>query len=75
MGGHGVPPVNVRRRFLPSLRNFFTLYLPLADETLLFQASFHPPQLVASWKEGNSVILNQETYARIHRQVASAEVT
>ena len=72
-GGHDVPPPDVRRRFLPSLRNFFTLYLPLADEALLFQGAFHPPQLVASWKRGNPMVLNFRTYARIQRQAASTE--
>jgi predicted ABC-type ATPase len=42
-GGHDVPEADVRRRFLPSLHNFFTLYLPLADEVLLFQAVTHSP--------------------------------
>lgn len=72
-GGHDVPATDVRRRFLPSLRNFFTLYLPLADEALLLLAAHHPPQLVASWKEGNCVILNSKVYARIQRQAAFTE--
>ena len=71
-GGHDVPPVDVHRRFLPSLRNFFALYLPLADEALLFQAAFNPPQLVASWKGGDPMILDPGTYGRIQKQVASA---
>ena len=73
-GGHDVPFVDVRRRFLPSLRNFFNLYLPLADEALLFQAAFRPPQLVASWKGGNPVVMNPGIYARIQKQAASAAV-
>ena len=74
-GGHDVPPIDVRRRFLPSLRNFFTLYLPLADEALLFQAASRPPQLVASWKAGHRVVLKPKIYARIQKQAASAEVS
>ncbi len=70
-GGHDVLPMDVRRRFLPSLRNFFNLYLPLADEALLFQAAVHPPQLAASWRKGNPVILNPRIYARIQRQATS----
>lgn len=34
-GGHDVPEVDIRRRYIPSLQNFFTLYLPLADEAFL----------------------------------------
>ena len=72
-GGHDVPAMDVRRRFLPSLRNFFTLYLPLADDALLFLAAHLPPRLVASWKEGNVVILSSKAYACIQRQAAFAE--
>jgi predicted ABC-type ATPase len=49
-GGHDVPEEDVRRRFFPSLRNFFPWYLPLADETLLFNAAARPPRLVARWQ-------------------------
>jgi hypothetical protein len=46
---HDVPEADLRRRFLPGLRNFFSLYLPLADETLLFifNAAGRPPKLIA----------------------------
>ena len=72
-GGHDVPSTDVRRRFGPSLRNFFSLYLPLADEALLFEAAYHPPRVVASWKKGQCVILNTETYARVQSQAAVGE--
>ncbi len=39
MGGHDVPPDVVKRRFGRSLRNFFSLYTPLADEWTLFDNS------------------------------------
>ena len=39
LGGHGVPPDVIRRRFGRSLNNFFHLYLPLADEWALFDNS------------------------------------
>ena len=56
-GGHDVPEADVRRRFLPSLQNFFTLYLPLADEAFLFRAATPPPQLVARWEGPQAEIL------------------
>jgi predicted ABC-type ATPase len=31
MGGHSIPPADVRRRFKRSLANFFRIYAPLAD--------------------------------------------
>ena len=39
LGGHHVPSNVVQRRFGRSLSNFFTLYLPLADEWTLFDNS------------------------------------
>lgn len=40
LGGHNVPTVDVKRRFGRSLRNLFTLYIPLADRwTVLDNAS------------------------------------
>jgi predicted ABC-type ATPase len=39
LGGHHVPSDVVRRRFDRSLSNFFTLYMPLADEWTLFDNS------------------------------------
>jgi predicted ABC-type ATPase len=72
-GGHDVPEADIRRRFLPSLRNLFSLYLPLADEVLMFQAAVHPPQLVARWKGPDRVILIPQVYACIQEQAAPTE--
>jgi predicted ABC-type ATPase len=69
-GGHDVPEADVRRRFLPSLRNFFSLYLPLADEALLFQAASRSPQLVARWNGPKAVVVKPEIYEQIQKQAA-----
>ena len=74
-GGHDVPPADLQRRFLPSLSNFFTLYLPLADQTLLYQAAVRPPQLVASWTGPHLAIWKPEIYERIQRQASTAETS
>ena len=73
MGGHDVPEADVRRRFLPSLRNFFSLYLPLADEALLFQAVSQPPQLVARWSGPEAVVEKPEIYEAIQKQAATTK--
>lgn len=69
-GGHDVPLVDLRRRFLPSLENFFRLYLPLADSATLHDAGLHPPRLVASWNEGRLKIDNIPKYERFLNQIA-----
>lgn len=73
-GGHDVPEADVRRRFQPSLRNFFGRYLPLADQALLFHAAVAPPQLVARWTRGALTIFEPGIYEQIQKQTeASAE--
>lgn len=68
-GGHDVPEADLRRRFLPSLRNFFSLYLPLADEALLFNAAGSPPQLIARWKGRTELLIEPELYDHIQNQI------
>jgi len=75
MGGHDAPEKDVRRRFLPSLRNFFTLYLPLADEAVLFQAGSQTPQLVARWVGSRAVIVKPEIYETIQSQAAGEKAS
>lgn len=67
-GGHDVPETDLRRRFLPSLRNFFVLYLPLADEALLFHAGGRPPRLLARWRRAAATIVEPKIYERIQKQ-------
>jgi predicted ABC-type ATPase len=68
-GGHDVPEADLRRRFLPSLRNFFLLYLPLADEALLFNAAGSPPKLIARWQGRTALLIEPELYDRIQKQI------
>jgi predicted ABC-type ATPase len=70
-----VPEADVRRRFLPSLRNFFNLYLPLADEALLFDGVSRSPQLVARWTRRQAVIEKPEIYEAIQKQAATAKAS
>ncbi len=71
-GGHHVPTPDVQRRYLPSVRNFFELYLPLADDTFLFEAAKQPPPLVASWHGTSLSIAKPEVYEHIRAQVQHA---
>lgn len=66
-GGHNVPPSDVKRRFRPSLENFFELYLPLADEALLFDGSTRPPKLVAEMQKERQTIKDRKTYESIEQ--------
>jgi predicted ABC-type ATPase len=71
-GGHNVPEADLRRRFLPSLRNFFSLYLPLADQALLFNAAGSPPRLIARWKGRSALLIEPKLYERIQKQIETS---
>jgi len=64
-GGHSVPVSDLKRRFLPSLQNFFDLYLPLADDALLYNFTLQPPRLVAAWANGKLNIHSSGDYESI----------
>ncbi|RUM37413.1 MAG: hypothetical protein DSY57_04190 [Desulfobulbus sp.] len=54
LGGHGIPEETIRRRFKTSLRNFFSLYQPIADEWRVYDNSeADNPVLVAQGEQTN----------------------
>ena len=66
-GGHDVPLADLRRRFQPSLANFFHPYLPLADSATLHDASLQSPRLVARWSNGTQTIVDPEEHERLQQ--------
>ena len=67
-GGHDVAASDVRRRHLQGLRNFFKLYLPLAEQSLVFDASDNAPVLVARLDGGAVVAFKPKLYERIEKE-------
>jgi predicted ABC-type ATPase len=63
-GGHDVPTDSVRRRFSRGIRNFFTLYRPIADTWRLYDgSSIRGPRLIASGGvRTQTQVRNQETW-------------
>lgn len=47
LGGHDVPVSVIRRRYYAGARNFFDLYMPLADQWRIYDNSGLTPRLVA----------------------------
>ena len=68
-GGHRVPPGDVRRRFPASLRNFLSLYRPLAAEASLWDVSRQPPVPVITWQDDQPIIHAPSIHARIQQQI------
>ncbi|QDU90547.1 Zeta toxin [Pirellulimonas nuda] len=63
-GGHNVPEEDVRRRFSRTLKNFWNLYRPLADEWKLYRNALNSPQLVASGEQDKLTPVNDAELAR-----------
>ena len=59
LGGHNVPSDIVKRRFGRSLRNFFALYAPLADEWTLFDNSSSPQALPVATQFANQLTVTE----------------
>ncbi len=73
-GGHNVPEKDVRRRYPVSLRHFFQIYLPLADDAALWDVSVKPPRLVADWFGNKLTIHHPTTYERIQKQIVEDQI-
>jgi predicted ABC-type ATPase len=68
LGGHDVPAEVVRRRFGRSLNNFFTLYLPLADDWTLFDNSTSPhARVVAATLNHQLTIMETATWKKLQK--------
>ena len=66
-GGHNVPEADLRRRFVVSLRNLFTIYRPVLDYWRLHSASAGRPRLIA---HGSATALTVEDKAAFSKSVA-----
>ena len=59
-GGQAVPERTVRRRFHAGLKNFFSLYQPMADTWRIFDNSGTPPPRLVAAGRGRDVKLVEE---------------
>lgn len=71
-GGHDIPPEAISRRYMKSLRNLFTLYMPLADRTVIFDNSGEKAALVADIKRSSEIIFNASQFKAIKKQIQEA---
>ncbi len=73
LGGHDVPADVVRRRFGRSLRNFFSLYAPLADEWTLFDnSSSHSAITVAAQVANHLTVTETNTWLKLQKLHSAA---
>jgi predicted ABC-type ATPase len=69
-GGHAVPEATVRQRYVRSVRNCFTLYLPLADGWRVYDnTAAEGPQLIAQGGgPGAEIVCNDTAWRRLKEQ-------
>lgn len=68
LGGHDVPADVIRRRYGRSVINFFTLYMPLADEWTLFDNSTPPlARTIAAKLNGQLTVTEPTTWHKLQK--------
>jgi predicted ABC-type ATPase len=70
-GGHNVPAEDVIRRFRRSISNFFRLYQPFLDSWSLLDNTGPIPILIAEKKNGKIVVVNEDLFDRIVKDIGS----
>jgi len=68
-GGHNVPEKTIRRRYERSIKNFFELYMPLADNWTVYDNYQEYPALVANLEE-KSTKVKEEAKWKIIKQMS-----
>ncbi|HVF30732.1 MAG TPA: zeta toxin family protein [Pyrinomonadaceae bacterium] len=68
VGGHSIPEETIRRRFERGTRNFFELYVPVADSWRFFNAGTRPATEIARYtqKDGEN-IFDSEVWNEIRK--------
>jgi len=70
-GGHSVPHETIRRRYAGGLRNLFALYLPLADEWVMYDNSLTDAEAIASSTTGRVEVHSPSVFETIRRLAES----
>jgi len=56
-GGHNIPEDVIERRYLKGINNLFDIYIPIIDNTLIFDNSFGKHELIAHKIETNKITI------------------
>lgn len=61
-GGHNIQPEVIERRYLKGIRNLFNIYLPIVDNSYIFDNSEGVHELIAEKEFGELIIANDEKF-------------
>lgn len=68
LGGHSIPEETIRRRFDRGIKNFFELYLPVADAWRVFNAASEDPIELARYTEdAGEIVFDPDLWAKMKR--------
>ena len=70
-GGHNIEEDVIERRYLNGIRNLFDIYLPIANETLIFDNSEGKHEFIAKKINGELSILDNNKFNQIKQQYDS----
>ncbi len=67
LGGHDVPEETIHRRYQKGLRNFFTLFIPLADTWAIYDNSStdNPVTVATGQRDGDVTIYNANLWQEV----------
>lgn len=64
-GGHNIPPDTILRRYIRSIDNFLNIYIPLADDWVLYDNSSTEPAIIAEKKANQPCsVHNQQSWQK-----------
>ena len=67
-GGHNIEIEVIRRRYVNGISNLFNIYLPIANEVMIFDNSFGKPELIAEKTLDTEIdIINNIKYNRLKK--------
>ena len=72
-GGHHVPELDIRRRYITGQQNLFGLYRSVIDAWWLYDASLLPPALIAGEDDGEMEVRQADKFDRIQRGISERQ--
>jgi predicted ABC-type ATPase len=72
-GGHHVPELDIRRRYITGQQNLFGLYRSVIDAWWLYDASLLPPALIAGEDGGEMEVRQADKFDRIQRGISERQ--
>jgi predicted ABC-type ATPase len=65
-GGHNIDPQVIERRYIAGIKNLFEIYLPIANEILIYDNSEGKHELIAEKSDiSDIIIIHKQKYSNL----------